>query len=90
MGQGKRWPYPVVQGKGGAYPVVQGKGGAYPMGQGAGKGGAHPVVGLEELVGEVLGEEGEHQIGSLRVRPELLPDEEARDQLAGVRQHGPP
>jgi hypothetical protein len=58
------------------------------MGEGPCEGWAHPVVGLEELVGEVLGEEGEHQIGSLRVRSELLSYQEARHQVSGVREHG--
>lgn len=28
---------------------------------------SHAVVGLEELVGEVLGKEGEHEVGALGV-----------------------
>lgn len=47
---------------------------------------AHAVEGLEELVGEVLREKGEHEIGALRVRPERSPLEQPLHHHLRVRQ----
>lgn len=47
---------------------------------------AHAVVGLEELVGEVLREEGKHEVGALGVRPERSPLQQPLNQQLRVRQ----
>lgn len=46
------------------------------------------MVCLEKLMGEVLGHEGKHQIGSLRVRPELLSLKKPLSQNVGLRKNG--
>lgn len=51
---------------------------------------AHAVVGLKELVGEVLGEEGEHEVGALRVGSERSPLQQPLHQQLRVRQPSSP
>lgn len=45
------------------------------------------MVCLEKLVGEVLGHEGKHQIGSLRVWPKLLSFKKPLSQHFGIRKN---
>jgi len=44
-------------------------------------------VGFEELMCEVLGEEGEHEIGALRIRHKLPPCQQLLSQHLDVREH---
>ena len=43
------------------------------MPQSLGKAQSHSIVGLEELVGEMLGKEGKHQVGPLWIWLKLCP-----------------
>lgn len=45
------------------------------------------MVCLEELMGEMLRHEGKHQIGSLRIWPELLSLKETLHQHFGIREN---
>ena len=56
------------------------------MAQRPGESMAHLPRCLEELVREVLGEEGKHQVGTLRVRVEGLPEEKALCYQPGLRE----
>lgn len=57
-----------------------------PVVQSLGEAQTHAVVGLEELVGEVLREEGKHEVGALGVRPERSPLQQSLNQQLRVRQ----
>lgn len=50
----------------------------------------HAVVGLEELVSEVLGEESKHEVGALRVRSECPSLQQPLHHNLWVRQLAPP
>lgn len=56
------------------------------MAQGLGEASTHLARSFEELVGEVLGKEGKHEVGTLGVRYELLPEQEATAQELGIWQ----
>lgn len=56
------------------------------MAQGLGEARTHLASSFEELVGEVLCEEGKHEVGTLGVRYELLPEQEATAQELGIWQ----
>lgn len=56
------------------------------MAQSLGKAQPHAVVGLEELVGEVLSEESEHEVGALGVGSESSSFQQLLDQHLRVRQ----
>lgn len=60
---------------------------ADPMSESLGKAALDFMVCLEKLVGEVLGHEGKHQIGSLRVWPERLSLEKPLSQNLGIRKN---
>lgn len=55
------------------------------MVQSLGEAQTHAVVGLEELVGEVLREEGKHDVAALGVRPERSPLQQSLNQQLRVR-----
>ena len=46
----------------------------------------HLAGSFEELMGEVLCKEGKHEVGALRVRDELPPEQEATAQDSGIWQ----
>lgn len=48
--------------------------GTHPVAQRLGEARTHLARSLEELVGEVLGKEGKHEVGALGVRYELPPE----------------
>lgn len=56
------------------------------MAQGLGEARTHLARSFEELMGEVLCKEGEHEVGALRVRYELPPEQEAMAQELGIWQ----
>ena len=58
----------------------------HPMVDGACEGWPFLHVGFEELVREVLGEEGEHEAGALWVGNEVPPQQQLLRQLLGVGQ----
>lgn len=55
------------------------------MCQSLGEAQTHTIVGLEELMSEVLCKEGEHEVGALWVRSELLPLQQPINQQLRVR-----
>lgn len=57
-----------------------------PVPQSLGEAEAHAVEGLKELVGEVLREEGEHEVGALGVGSERSPLQKPFNQHLRVRQ----
>lgn len=59
-----------------------------PVRQSLGETHSHAIVGLKELVGEVLREEGEQQVGALRVGPERPSLQQPVDQQLRVGQPG--
>lgn len=58
----------------------------YPVAQGLGEARTHLARRFEELVGEVLRKEGEHEIGALGVGYEHPPEQEATAQELGIWQ----
>lgn len=56
------------------------------MPQCLGKAASHLPRCLEELVGEMLGEEGKHHVGASRISFKLLPQQEPLRQELGVRE----
>lgn len=58
----------------------------HPVALGFSEGRPHLLVRFEELVGEVLGKEGKHQTGALRVWDKLPPDQELLCQHLSIRQ----
>lgn len=59
-------------------------GAPHPMRQRLGEATSHLPGRLEELVGEMLGEEGKHQVGALGIGFKLLPQQEPLCQELGV------
>jgi len=56
----------------------------HPVPQRLGEATTHLPRRLEELVGEMLGEEGKHQVGASRISFKLLPQQEPLRQELGV------
>ena len=50
---------------------------------------AHPVVGFKELMGEVLSEEGEHEVGALGIGYERPSLQQPFNQHLRLGQRGP-
>lgn len=57
---------------------------SHPMSQSLGEAPFNFMMFLEKLMGEVLGHEGKHQIGSLRVWPEFLSFKKSLSQNFGI------
>lgn len=60
---------------------------SYPMSQSLGEATFNVMVCLEKLVGEVLGHEGKHQVGSLGVWPKFGSFKETLSQLFRIRKN---
>lgn len=58
----------------------------HPVPQRLGEAASHLPGCLEELMGEMLGEEGKHQVGALGISFELPPQQEPLCQELGVRE----
>lgn len=60
--------------------------GTHPVAQRLGEARTHLARSFEELMGEVLGKEGKHEVGALRVGDELPPEQEATTQKLRIWQ----